>query len=240
MNLLQKFGEALRKLFFGEGKEKNLSAQEFIRMQNKNLKSLRDGLTELIYQRKCIEAELTRLRDEKVQLSEDVKVAAIQDRDELALHLMDRLEEIDRELGEKEETLSLLTQEAEQAKALESELEKKLSVAHSKLAVLEARTESLKMKEKLHHGMEQFQKEFSTSRLGVSEIEKQIFKMEAKMETLRGRSGQWSTELNKMRKERTEHQRQAKLIRLKTQLRTKQLPAASTLFTTRTAAMAES
>lgn len=229
MNLFQKIAQMISG-FFNQSvsrttkNNQHLMARGFIEKQKRSLSRLKENKTELIYQRKKMEVRLSKLENQKLALKEDMETAAIQDRDGLALKLMEELENVTFEITETLKSLEVIKNEIEMAKEVEVELVSQIEKSESQLAILMSRMESVKMREQLQSHFSTLHKEISNLRPGLNEIEENILHLESKLETLQGSDSQWKSEVQKMRKERTQYSRQAKLVELKNRMKARQLP----------------
>ena len=229
MNLFQRLSQLMSGFFsnaFGRTEKNNQQhmARGFIDKQKRSQKRLKENMTELIFQRKKFEVRLNKLENEKLSLKEDMELAALQDRDELAMKIMEQLEHISNEITETHNNLTVVKNEIELAKEVEVELSQQIEKSESQLAILVSRMESVKMRENLNNHFSKLHKEISGLRPGLGEIEENILHLESRLENLQGVDGSWKGEVRKMRKERTQYSRKAKLEELKSRIKSRQLP----------------
>ena len=185
---------------------------------------LKENMAELIFQRKKFEKRLEDLSGEKVLLEQDLETAAYQDRDDLAMKLMERLEQVSADVYDATNNLNLIKEEIETAKTVETELKSQIEKSESQIAVLISRMESVKLREQLQTHFSRLHSEITQMKPGFSQIEEQIMKLESKLETIQEPKVYWKSEVKEMRAQRRDHRRQAKLVEFKQKLKRKQLP----------------
>lgn len=227
MNLLDRLTNAIGEFFshfFGRSSQPVLPAQKVITQQRRGLQRLSESLTELVFQRKKFEARLNKLKNKKLGLSEDIEVAALKDRDDLAIQLMEELDLVKQEMEETSKNLEMLISEIENAKQVEVELKRQMKESEAQLAVLASKSQSIRMREELHSQFSKLHNEFNHIQPDISGIEENILKLEARLETMDHKNPLWKQEVLQMRKERTDHFRLARLHRLKSDLRKRSLP----------------
>lgn len=230
MNFIDGIKRFFQKLFAKP--EKEFAPSEFVEQQKRSLRNLRQTMTELIFQRKKLEAKMKALQTENAQLQIDAEAAAMQDRDELAMHILAQLDEIKSEMEDSQSQYSVVCSEIQQAKEMEKELEKQLEKSQSQIAILMSRMESVKVREKLQGEFSRLQKEVLGMRPGFNQIESNILRLEAKLESMQGREPKMDNELRKLRKDRDQYKRVSQLESLKSQLRRRALPAKVLVSTT--------
>ncbi len=228
MNLFDRIGEAIGSFFrnlFGSGAQNpSRSAQAVIAKQKRSQRRLKESLTELIFQRKKFESQLEKLEAKKINMQVDLEAAANQDRDDLAIRLMEELELLGKESEETRKNLQLIVLEIDSAKEVEVELGKQIEKSESQLAILVSRSQSVQMREDLQSQFSKIHQEISHIKPGLNVVEENILRLESRLENLQGPNEDWKREVVKMRKERTDHVRQAKLHQLKLKLKGRQLP----------------
>lgn len=226
MNIFDRLTQAMGRFFsqlFGSSNE-NTDARKIVENQKNSLKRLADSLTELVFQRKKFEKRLEKLENKRINLKEDIEIAAMKDRDDLAIRLMEELDLVNSEVEETSSNLKMLTSEIETAKQVEIELGQQIKKSQAQLAVLNSRSQSVKMREDLHSQFSKIHQEFTLIQPDLSSIEENILKLESKLETLDRANPQWKQEVHQMRKERTDHMRKARLQQLKMELGRRSLP----------------
>lgn len=225
MNIFDRIVSWVKQVFSnvpaGNDQEK---ARFAIRQQEMNLKRLKQNLTELIFQRKKFEKQLEAKQIQHTNLKRDLELAAMQDRDDLALHIMEELEIVGSEVVGTEKNLEMVRSEIENAQRVQKQLAQQIEKSHSQLAILISRSESVAMRESLQAHFSKIQDQIENSQPGVSQIEESILKLEARMEGLHGEDKAWKDELRTLRKERSQNFKVAKLQQLKTQLKSRSLP----------------
>jgi len=228
MNIFDRVGQLIshvfQKLFSSHPENHQLLAQGVIRKQKVNQKRLKESLTDLIFQRKKFEAHLHKLENKRLSMKEDVEVAAYQDRDDLALRLMEELDLLASEITETAKNLDLVQSEIKTAKQVEVDLAQQIEKSQSQLAILVSRSQSVKMREELQSQFSKIHQEISHVEPGLTGVEESIMKLESRLENLQGPQDDWKKEVVKMRKDRTDHFRKARLEQLKMKLKSRQLP----------------
>jgi phage shock protein A len=226
--MFNKLGDAiqnfLQKIFGSMEKDPKLSARQMIQKQKRSHLRLKDSLTDLIFQRKKFEAQLTSLENKRLGMKEDIDMAAFRDRDDLAIRLMEEMDLLISEMTETKENIDLIRNEIETAKQVELELARQIEKSESQLAILHSRSQSVKMREDLQKHFTQIHQEISHLKPNLNDVEENILRLEARLENLQGPNENWKKEVVKMRKERTDHFRKARLQQLKIQLKSRQLP----------------
>ena len=228
MNFINRLGEFLNRLFrssYGEEQEDMVfGAKEMIAKQKRSRQKLNESLVDLIFQRKKFESQHKSLESKRQQMKLDVETAAFEDRDGLALRLMQELDLVSKEFEEAQNNLSAIVSEIETAKNVDVELQGQIERAESQMAILISRSRSVKMREDLRSQFSKIQNDLSFVKPGQSVVEESILKLESRLENLKDSGEDWKKEVAKMRKERTDHIRVARLQQLKMKLKSKQLP----------------
>lgn len=219
-----KISQFFQMLFGAQTVDPAEQARFMINKQRNSQKRLKSSLTELIFQRKKFEAQLQRYENQRLALKEDLDMAAYQDRDELALKLMEEMERTGKEIEETQKNLELIISEIDTAKQVEVELAQQIEKSESQLAILMSRSQSVKMREELQSQFSQIHQEINHLKPGLSVVEENIMKLEARLENLQRPGEGWKKEVLRMRKDRTDHLRKSRLEQLKMQLRSRQLP----------------
>lgn len=222
--LTQKIGSFFKNLFEYNSEGDSFSAEKVIRKQKQSQQRLKGSLTELVFQRKKLEAQIRKLNDKELGLNEDLEMAAMGNKDQLALHLMEELEMTQLELKESKTNLDLVAKEIQSGKQLEIELAQQIKKSESQLAVLASRSQSVKMRKDLQNQFSKIHNEISYLQPGLSDIEENILKVEAQLESIRGDQDQWKDEVSSMRKERRDRSREVRLAQFKRQLNARSLP----------------
>ena len=229
MNIFDRIGKLINSFFnnlFGSNSEDyKMTAKRVIEKQRRSQKRLKESLTDLIFQRKKLETQLKKLENKKVGMKEDIEVAAYQDRDDLAIRLMEEMDLLVNEVTETAKNLTLVKSEIETAKQVETELTTQVEKAESQLAILVSRSQSVKMREELQSQFSKIHDEITHLKPGLSIVEESILKLESRLENLQGPGDDWKKEVVKMRKDRTDHFRKARLDQLKMKLKSRQLPS---------------
>ncbi len=227
MNIFDRIGDAIRSLFknvFASGtSDPAAAARAMISKQKRSQKRLKDSLTDLIFQRKKFEAQLEKLENRRLGMKQDIEVAAYQDRDDLAIRLMEELDLMVKEIEETQTNLQLVENEIETAKQVEIELNRQVEKSESQLAILVSRSQSVQMREDLQNQFSKIHDEISHLKPGLNVVEESILKLESRLENLQGPNEDWKKEVMKMRKQRTDHFRRGRLQQLKQQLKGRQL-----------------
>ncbi len=224
MTIFDRIGEIFRKLFGNGPSDPTSAAKAVIAKQKRGQKRLKESLTELIFQRKKFETQINKLENKRLNMKEDIEVAAYQDRDDLAIRLMEEMDLLVKEVEETQSNLHIVTSEIETAKQVEVELNRQIERSESQLAILVSRSQSVQMREDLHSQFSRIHAEISHLKPELSVVEENILKLESRLETLQGPNEDWKNEVVRMRKERTDHFRKSRLQQLKMQLKGRQLP----------------
>lgn len=223
-NMRQLLNKFLQGLFSSHENNPAQVAKKMLAKQETSLKRLRHSLTELIFQRKKIESQLMKLEESRLALKKDLEAAAYQDRDQLALRLMEELDVINSELEQNSSHLELIVCEIEKAKSLETDLSHQIEKSKSQLVILQSRSQALSLRKDLQDQVSQIGQQIDAIKPGLGVVEESLLKLEAELENLQEPSEKWKLEVKKMRRERTDHIRQSRLQQLKIQLRSRQLP----------------
>jgi len=228
MNMFDRLGNFLsnffQKIFGSVEADPATSAKLVISKQRRSQKRLKDSLTDLIFQRKKFETQLEKLENKRFGMKEDIEVAAMQDRDDLAIKLMEEMDLLVKEIDETSKNLEIIKNEIDSAKQVEIELSQQIEKSESQLAILVSRSQSVKMREELQSQFSRIHQEISHLKPGLSVVEENILKLESRLENLQGPNEDWKKEVVKMRKDRTDHFRKARLEQLKMNLKSRQLP----------------
>lgn len=214
----------LGQLFSNHNADPAFMARGVIQKQKHSQKRLKESMTELIFQRKKFEAQLVKLQNNKLNLKKDLETAAYQDRDELAIKLMEEMDLVVAEINDTQKNLDLVVEEIKTAKQVEVELASQIEKSESQLAILVSRSQSVKMREELQAQFSKIHKEISNIKPGLTGIEESILHLESRLENIQEPQAEWKNEVVKMRKDRTDHLRKSRLEQMKMQLRSKKLP----------------
>jgi phage shock protein A len=233
MTLFDRLLQSLSRLFSihknSGGGDPVVQAQNIIVKQKKSLNRLKESLTELIFQRKKFEVQLAKMENKRLSLKRDIELAACQDRDDLALRLMEEMDRLVKDLEETRASLQWVRTEVDTAKEVEKELIVQIERSESQLAVLVSRHRAVKVRENLQEQFSKIHDEISELRPDPNGLEESILKLEARLENLQGAKQSWQKEVRRLRQQRTKHFRESRLQQLKVQLKGRQLPGAASL-----------
>ncbi|MCB0366021.1 MAG: PspA/IM30 family protein [Bdellovibrionaceae bacterium] len=203
--------------FLGSAEDRNPEAfnRGLIQDHQRQLNRLREALAELIFQRKKIEQRLNELMTEESQLKGDLQVAAAQDRDDLALELIARLEKISEEGGVLAEQKIKIDTDIQSARDTEVELARETQVLKHRLESLSSRHQFLQMRKQLKSNVEHASQLSSNATNGLGRIQERIHRLEADMEAMGETPNKYDKELSDMREDQKRQRHMDVLMRIK-------------------------
>ena len=136
---------------------------------------------------------------------------------------MEELELVAKEFEETTKNLNMIRDEIDTARQVKIELAQQIKKSEAQMAVLVSRSQSVKMREQLQSQFDKIHKEINHLQPGLSGIDESIMKLESKLENMQGSNQDLKKELHKMRKDRTDHLRKAKLQQLKERIKGRSL-----------------
>lgn len=210
----------------GKGEERNQSmiAHGQIEAHKQHLRNVRDALTNLIFQKKKLGDQLTALEQELGELRVDTEQAAKENRDELALNLIARVEAAQEEKDFLKEQLDTVVKDIDLARETEKQLSREIEAAEQMLGTLTSRYQHLKVRKHLQNQLRTLSTVPSGAKLHQP-LQDQIRRLEAEMETLQVKRESWEKEWQRMREDRYKGRHQAVLDQLKQGVRRSTMPA---------------
>jgi phage shock protein A len=203
-----------------EANHQTLVAQGALQAQRQQLARVRDALTNLIFQKKKMQDRLQQVDREVAELKVDLTQAAKEDKDELALHLIAKMESTQEEHQFLRTQVDTLEKEIGIARETEQKLAKDIVQAEQLMGTLTSRYESLKLQRKIQSDLQNVTKALHSgqSNSALVPLSDQIKKMEAEMEAYATRRQDWEKDWEKMRASRVASRHQAALDQLKENL----------------------
>ena len=203
--------------FMGGAENRNPEAfnRGLIEDHQRQLHRLRDALAELIFQRKKIQHRLDALMNEEAQLRQDLDMAASQDRDELALELIARVEKLAEEGRVLTEQKLKIDSDIQVARQTEKELARETHVLKQRLESLSSRHQFLQMRKQLKDNVETASQLSSGAGNGLGRIQDRIHRLEADMEAMGEKPNQHDQELADMRAGQQRQKHMDILMRIK-------------------------
>lgn len=212
----------------GEARHQTIVAQGAIEQHRHHLRSVRDALTNLIFQKKRLGDQLNQLDSELLELKEDVEEAARQDRDDLALNLLARMEAAQEEHTFLKEQVATLEKDIEVARATETQLQREIIQAEQLIGTLSSRFQALHVRKKLQSELQSLTRTLGNKQSNIAApLKDQIHRLEAEMETLSVKRESWEKDWDALRARRTKGRHEAALRQIKDGMRRREvrLPA---------------
>lgn len=211
----------------GESNNRSLVAQGAIEAQRQQLGRVRTAMTDLIFQKKKMQDRLEAADREVVELKIDVQQAASEDRDELAVNLMTRLDTTQEEHTFLKAQVETLTRDVEIARETEQKLVKDITNAEQMIGALTSRYEALRLQRKIQVDLQDVSRAMSTvASATLSPLGEQVKRMEAELEAFQVRREGWEKDWQAMRQGRVSSRHRDALADLKRNLKQRHtLPA---------------
>lgn len=208
----------------GESRHQTLMAQGSIEAHKQHLRSVRDALTNLIFQKKKLGDQVESLEQELLELKLDTEQAAKENRDELALNLISRLEAAQEERTFLREQLDTVLKDIDLARETEKQLAREIVQAEQMLGTLTSRYQHLKVRKHLQSQLRSIATAPNGAKLHQP-LADQIHRLEAEMESLQVKRESWEKEWQAMRDGRSKSRHQAVLDQIKQSVRRGTMPA---------------
>jgi phage shock protein A len=200
-----------------EARNHSLVARGALEAHKGHLRNVRDALTNLIFQKKKLGDQLQALDAEVVELRTDVQQAAAQNRDDLALNLITRLETAQEEHAFIKTNLHTIEQDIEMARDTEKQLIKEIAQAEQMLGTLTSRHQALQVRRQLQSDLQTASRALSVA--GSAKLHQpladQIHRLEAEIESFQARRDGWEKEWQEMRAKRSTDRHRAVLDQIK-------------------------
>lgn len=206
-----------------ESANQSLAALGAIEQQRRHLRSVRDALTNLIFQRKKLTDQLQTIDLELVELRADVQEAAATDRDELAVHLLARLETVEGEQRFLVEQISILEKDVTTARDTEKTLARDIAQAEQLVATLKSRHHALSIRRQLQSQLTTLTRA-ANGTLATQPLADQVNRLEAELEMMQVKRESWEKDWDDMRAKRSKSRHEQTLSHLKSSLRSRTLP----------------
>jgi phage shock protein A len=210
----------------GKGeRNQTLMAQGSIETHKAHLRNVRDALTNLIFQKKKLGDQLAHFEDELAELKKDTEQAAAENRDELALNLIARLEAAQEERNFLKDQLATVLKDIELARETEKQLAREIVQAEQMLGTLTSRYQHLKVRKQLQNQLQSLSATTANATKLHQPLADQIRRLEAEMETLQVKREIWEKDWQQMRERRSKTRHQAVLDQIKQSVRRNTMPA---------------
>ncbi len=212
----------------GRGEERNQSlvAQGSIETHKRHLRSVRDALTNLIFQKKKLGDQLLALDRELIELKADTEQAAAESRDELALNLIARLEAAEEERKFLRGQLDTIAKDIDLARDTEKQLAHEIVQAEQMLGTLTSRYQALRVRKQLQNELQNLSRVVPAAGAKLHQpLADQIRRLEAEMETLHVKRENWEKDWQQMRDQRAKSRHQSVLDHIKQGMRRQTMPA---------------
>jgi phage shock protein A len=210
----------------GEARHRALVAQGAIEAHRRHLVSVREALTDLIFQRKKAQDRLQLLDAERLELKQDVEDAARSDQDELAINLISRLEAVDEEHRFLTGQVAALERDVVMARDTERRLGQEIEGAERTLGTLASRHQALRARSQLVQPIARAGQVLERSAETLSQpLADQVRRLEAELEALETRRTDWEKDWDKLRTDRSRSRQTRILSRIKDDLKRRAMPA---------------
>ena len=210
-----------------EARHQSLVAQGALQAHKGHLKNVREALTNLIFQRKKLQDQLQELDREVLELRTDLRQAAAENRDELALNLIARLETAQGEQTFLKTQVDVIGQDVEVARDTEKQLVKEITQADQMLGTLTSRHQALRVRKQLQSDLQSASRSIAGN--GATRLSQpladQIHRLEAELETMQTRREGWEKDWQAMRASRAQGRHHSVLDQIKQSLRVNNLPS---------------
>ncbi len=223
-HFLGKIGKALGDIFSAPRADQIVHASRIIERQKEGREKLNKSLVQLVFHRKKIELEIKKIEEKERSLSEDLEVTALQDKDELALHVMEELELLEKQKKDLKDNLNLILSEISSLKKIEVDFDKNIKKSESQMSLLKSKTESMRLQSSLKQYLNQINEDKVYYNSDVSLVEENLLRVEAELESLNKNQEAWKDELKLLRRDRQLTNRDFKLQELKKYLKSRSLP----------------
>ncbi len=210
-----------------ESSHQSLVAQGALQAQRQQLGRVREAMTNLIFQRKKMQDRLTHVDREVSELKVDIQQAAKEDKDELAIHLIARLEGTQEEHGFLRTQVETLEKDIGIARDTEQKLAKDIVQAEQLMGSLTSRYEALKLQKRIQADLQHVTRTLHAGQTStaLAPLSDQIKKMEAEMESFAARRQDWEQEWEKMRASRVASRHRVALDQIKQNMNPRRIEA---------------
>ena len=199
-----------------EASNRSLVAQGALQAQKQQLIRVRSAMTDLIFQKKKMQDRLQTVDQEVCELKQDVQQAASENKDELAVNLLARLESMQEEHTFLQGQVETLVRDVEIAKETEQKLAKDIGNAEQMLGTLSSRYEALRLQRKIQADLVDVNRTMSTvAGSALSPLADQVKRMEAELETFQQRREGWEKDWQAMRQSRVSGKHRDALAEIK-------------------------
>lgn len=212
-----------------ESNHQTLVAQGALQAQRQQLHRVREAMTNLIFQKKKMQDRLTGMDREVGELKVDIQQAATEGKDELAMHLIARLETTQEEHRFLKGQVAQLEKDIIIARDSEAKLVKDIAHAEQLMGALTSRYESLRVQRKIQAELQGVTKTLiaGQTNTALGPLSDQIKKMESEMEAFATRRQDWEQDWETMRAGRAPSRHRDALEQIKQSMKQpRQLPAA--------------
>ena len=212
-----------------ESSHQSLVAQGALQAHRQQLARVRDAMTNLIFQRKKMQDRLTQVDREVAELKVDIQQAAREDKDELAVHLIAKLESSQEEHAFLRTQVETLEKDVGIARETEQKLAKDIAQAEQMMGSLTSRYEALRLQKRIQSDLQSVTKGLHAGQANaaLAPLSDQIKKMEAEMEAFAVRRQDWEQDWEKMRASRVASRHQLALDQIKQNLNPRRIEAAT-------------
>jgi phage shock protein A len=219
----------------GEARHRALVAQGAIEAHRRHQLSVREALTDLIFQRKKTQDRLDALDAERGELKHDVEDAARSDQDELALNLIARLESVEEEHRFLSGQVTALERDVAMARDTEKKLGQEIEQAERTLGTLASRHQALRARAQIVQPLARAGQALQHSAEALSQpLADQVRRLESELEALETRRADWEKDWDKLRDDRSRARQSRVLSRLKDDIKRRTVPIAVKVLTPET------
>lgn len=212
----------------GEANHQTLVAQGALQAQRQTLERVRDALTDLTFQKKKMQDRLTQVDREVSELKIDIQQAAKEDKDDLAMHLIARLESTQEEHTFLRTLVETLERDAAIARETEHKIAKDITQAEQLMGSLTSRYEAFRLQKRMQADLQSATKALHAgqSNVALAPLSDQIKKMEAEMESFATRRQDWEKDWESLRASRQNSRHRDALLQIKQNLNPRRIEAA--------------
>jgi|GEM_PF-4732250 len=224
MNVFKKMSQFFSRLFSdettGRGSKKTaLDEREFVLKQKQSLSRIASTLTELIFQRKKMESQLVQLKNESLHIEEDLVTAAEQDKDSVAIYLLERQQEVQKEMQLLQTHHQKVVGEIEKTKELKVSLVSQMERSRLQFSLLKSRKEALETRQKLENDFKSVSGLHDSAQGGLQGMDEEILRLEASLESMDIADSDRQQEVRQLRRSKNEAVLQSQWVVKKAELK---------------------
>lgn len=218
MKTLRSLLNKIKNIFKEE--DQMMTEKQLDHLYDEKLDKLNNAIANLLFQRSHNLEKKKNLESEMHQLQEDLKEAALSNRDELALHMIAKKEEIEQEWQFLDKQLKELESEIATAKEAKKELELSFKKSRQQIKTLSARHDALQARKLIHKELGEIKNSLGSdyNNKALEQMQTKLLKMEVELNEDSHKELNYDGEIRKLRDSRVKRIHEQTLARFKESL----------------------